>query len=454
MLRNQFFRLAGICVIILRADSSPIHVVSLNYGNIMNNLSKTPKTTLKKLERIGRKTKAVSPVVATLVLIVVAIVGAISVGLIMSRVSTDTGAQANVGNVAGGTQATLVIGGSTTLYPITEAAKPQFESTYHVNLQDNQGGSNAGMQGVISGALDIGAASSSSAVATAQSYILSNNIQGVTISPTLIGGSGIVVVENGAGTGGMLQDATPNVCTGITLAALKEIYTLGTFSIAAGACAAAGPTFSTLDFTGAQITAGTTYTAVSRSDNSGTEDTFTAYVGLPNQAANPAGLAGIQQPGNAGVLTYVKGHASTIGFADIGFAEGKASGVTCPSAGNACGVGLPQVFSTAPATVPLAATGSTYGFVNSGTSTAGVEGAIKAALKSLANVNPLTNAGATASFPDTAAPGTGLARTFYYVTNGPATPIESEFLHFITTTGAESYYTSNGYFSVYDFSGA
>src|SRR5271154_2786048 len=87
---------------------------------------KHPKT-------IKQKMHAVSPVVATLVLIVVAIVGAIAVGLIMSRVASDTSNQANVGSVAGGSQGTLLIGGSTTIYPVTQAAITTFESQYSVN---------------------------------------------------------------------------------------------------------------------------------------------------------------------------------------------------------------------------------------------------------------------------------------------------------------------------------
>src|SRR5271155_2729136 len=107
-------------------------------------LIKHPKT-------LKQKMHAVSPVVATLVLIVVAIVGAIAVGLIMSRVATDTGAQATVGGAAQGSQAQLLIGGSTTIYPVTQAAIPAFESQYKVNVIDAQGGSGVGMQGVITG---------------------------------------------------------------------------------------------------------------------------------------------------------------------------------------------------------------------------------------------------------------------------------------------------------------
>src|ERR1700691_3077939 len=85
---------------------------------------------LRKPKTLKHKLHAVSPVVATLVLIVVAIVGAIAVGLIMSRVASDTSNQANVGNVKGNAQETLNIGGSTTIYPVTQAEIAALETQY------------------------------------------------------------------------------------------------------------------------------------------------------------------------------------------------------------------------------------------------------------------------------------------------------------------------------------
>src|SRR5580658_8385503 len=96
-------------------------------------LRKKPKT-------LKHKLRAVSPVVATLILIIVAIVGAIAVGLIVSRVSTNTSNQANIGNVGAGTQGQLFIGGSTTIYPVTQAATAAFEAKYNVQIVDSQGG--------------------------------------------------------------------------------------------------------------------------------------------------------------------------------------------------------------------------------------------------------------------------------------------------------------------------
>jgi len=426
----------------------------------MNNLHRTPKTLLKKIERRGHQLRAVSPVVATLVLIVVAIVGAISVGLIMSRVSTDTASQANVQGAAAGSQGTLLIGGSTTVYPIMTAVQNAFTSQYHVGLIVSQGGSDAGMQGVISGALDIGAASSASAVNNAYTDVVNNNIIGVTINPVLIGGSGVVVIENGpGGTGGFLTDGA-NTCQGITKAALLKIFNAASFGITAASCAAASS--STLDAAGVDTTL-STIKPVSRSDDSGTQDQFSKYVGLTKQSSG-GNLPGVTQAGNPGVLNYVNTHANTIGFVDLGFAEGAASGAVCPvgwTAGHTCNVSLPQVDTATPTALPTDETlGSGVAAGSNGYITgpfgpaSNLHNLILSALKKAVFVNPLTLAGQVAQYPDSAAGGTGLARTFYLVTNGPPSLTEEQFISFVTNYNQQSAYTNNGYFSQYDMTSA
>src|SRR5215470_6616095 len=161
-----------------------------------------PKTQLGISKFKTNKRTAVSDVVAVLILIVIAIVGAVAVGLILSNASHSVGGQAaNQGN-GNSAQTQLLIGGSTTVFPVTELAKGPFESTYHINVIDAQGGSDAGMQGVISGALDIGMASSASATSKAVTYVSNNNIQGVNLQFVQLGGSGVVVIEHGTATGG------------------------------------------------------------------------------------------------------------------------------------------------------------------------------------------------------------------------------------------------------------
>ena len=481
----------------------------------MYNVRKSPKTNSQKLKNLGRKSKAVSPVVATLILIIVAIIGAISVGLIVSGIGTSTSGSANKNISSAGNgqfSTTLTIGGSTTVFPLDEAAIPTFENTYHINVVDAQGGSDAGMQGVIQGTYNIGAASSVGAVNNAINDVSNNNIQGVTINPILLGGSAIVVIENGPGTNGMLVDgttATTNECLGVTKAALDVIFEVpGSFGIISGACAAAGPTYSTLDsvLTGTSTTicagtAGTTtiatgpakglilnhctgtvgtdtgsvYNAVSRNDNSGTQDQFASYTGLPKQSAS-GNYPGTTEVGNPGVLNYVNTHLGTIGFVDLGFAEGAPSTAVCGagwSAGLSCGVALPQVISSTPGQLPIdavttsvtngvtftLASGTTTaydGYVGKDQSTSNVHNAIVGALKAAANVNPATLAGAKSIFPDTVegTTTTGLARTFYYVTNGTPTATEQQWISFMTSYNAETYFQLNGYFTTYDFTSA
>ena len=117
----------------------------------------------KKLKKYNGR-KAVSPVVATLILIIVAIVGAVAVGLIVSGIGNQTSKNANAGGAASQSQTQLFIGGSTTVFPIVEAAQGAYQSSTGTQLVISQGGSDAGMQGVLSGALDIGMASSAGAV--------------------------------------------------------------------------------------------------------------------------------------------------------------------------------------------------------------------------------------------------------------------------------------------------
>jgi phosphate transport system substrate-binding protein len=455
------------------------------YGNIMYNLRKEPKTTLKKLERVGRKTKAVSPVVATLILIIVAIIGAISVGLIVSSVGNNTAGSANQNaNKAanGGTTGTLRLGGSTTLFPMDEAAIPTFQNTYNINIVDSQGGSDAGMQGVISGALDIGAASSVNAVHNAFTDVANNNILGVSINYKLIGGSGVVVGTTSTANGqagpalpGFLVDANAVACNEISRDALALMYVKGTFSIGP-VCTAPGHLLTAAGvLTAAPYAIGVNtapYQTVSRSDAGGTEDAFGAYItgdqGLTYvSGSGTLGGSSNTGSGNAGVLSVTQkcnfaGTAGCVGFFDLGFAEGAIAGVTCQvgwTTSTPCGVAIAQLSSPAdtlgtPDALTAATTAAVNQYIAPLSTTSGLHAFIKTALKSEANVNPVTLTGATSIYPDATAPTNSLARTFYYVTNGTPNASELLFINFMTSYNAETYFTSQGFFSQYDFTAA
>ena len=101
---------------------------------------------MKKMSMYNMKNEAaVSPIVATLVLIVVAVVGAVAVGTIMGTFSTQVSKQANANGASDASSTTLLVGGSTTMYPVINVIAPWFDtnhSGYTVNVQ--QGGSGAG----------------------------------------------------------------------------------------------------------------------------------------------------------------------------------------------------------------------------------------------------------------------------------------------------------------------
>jgi phosphate transport system substrate-binding protein len=420
---------------------------------------------IKKPKTLKHKLHAVSPVVATLVLIVVAIVGAIAVGLIMSRVANNTSSQANVANVSSNAASTLTIGGSTTVYPVTQSAVAAFEAEYPgVNVQVAQGGSGAGMEGVIIGAINIGEASS---FPTVSSYSTSAAAltPPVNLEYTNIGGSGVVVIENGPAAvaglvpgQGLLSDGA-NYCFGISAGALKTIYSNGAadFAIMNGACAAVADD-STLQAAGV-VTAGTAgsngpYYAVSRSDvPSGTQETFGAWIGISSANQDLAGMgtgSGETAVGNPGVLAAVQqctyaGAKGCIGFTDLSFAEGS-------SAEKAQSVSLPALTTNAPAAAPqdcnlayAPVAGQTFCYVNfnfqagSSASTAVIHTAI------------LTGLQGGTMFPDNNAGNNQLSRTFWYVTAGAPTPVEQDWINFMTNPGSTTFFTNQGYFSVYQY---
>ena len=160
---------------------------------------------------------AVSPIVATLVLIVVAVIGAVAVGTIMGTFSTDVSKQANSGNAASQAQTEIIVAGSTTLQPLELNLKTDYELAHpgiKINVQG--GGSGAGVSSVAMGISDIGASSAASKVTSAQAANPSStDYQNLYVA--LIGGRGVAWITNSA------SPATAG--TGIDKADLIQAYT-------------------------------------------------------------------------------------------------------------------------------------------------------------------------------------------------------------------------------------
>jgi ABC-type phosphate transport system substrate-binding protein len=461
----------------------------------MNKIEVFPNSTLR-ISKYNRR--AVSDVVAVLILIVIAIIGAVAVGLILTTSSHSVGAQvATQGNGNSATQ-NLYIGGSTTIYPVTQDAAATFESTYHINIIDAQGGSGGGMQGLIDGALDIGAASSLAAVYSAVTYVAANSLVGVNLQAFQIGGSGVVPIMTSTATGaaisgtaplttGFITDGTPNTCEDVSAAAFTAMYTDGEFWLSTTSCTSGAGGIHTLSAANvyASATAAGTgaigpYLTISRADNSGTADTWAGWLGVSpstypllasaGATGNPGLLTAVQDCGKSGTLTtgsFPTGLVGCVGYVDLGFAEGAVSGLSCGSgwtASTPCGVSIPQTSSndgtgidalaecTTSAPSASSDTGSCY--APFGVTTSGLHTAILNALKLFSNANPYLNSGYTVQYPDTSAKSTGLVKVFYYVTNGTPTPTEQTFINFMLSPNAQPFFNDNGYFAWVQYAAA
>jgi phosphate transport system substrate-binding protein len=250
---------------------------------------------------------AVSPIVATLVLIVVAVIGAVAVGTIMGTFSTSVSKQvnANGAGTAAATGGNLVIAGSTTVYPASVLlAQDYMSQNPATKITVQGGGSGAGVAAVGQGIVDIGA--SSSALTQTQLTTYPN------LQPYQIGARSVVWIVN--------KNAGIATTTNVTKA-----------DILAFVSAAAG--------TNSTGTLGNNInTLVQRSDASGTESTAAAYLGYATTGDNAFDNVLITtkpESGNAGVISEINGNTAgnELGFADLGYVF-TSSGTYQPSAAN------------------------------------------------------------------------------------------------------------------------
>jgi ABC-type phosphate transport system substrate-binding protein len=112
---------------------------------------------VKDMKMLKKNDTGVSPVIATLVLVLVAV--AAGVAFFAWQSSWQDEATNNIGS--GVTKTEIEIGGSSTVYPFTVvAAEAYMEANPTVQINYQSGGSGAGTAGVREGLIDIGAASS------------------------------------------------------------------------------------------------------------------------------------------------------------------------------------------------------------------------------------------------------------------------------------------------------
>jgi len=229
---------------------------------------------------------AVSPIVATLVLIVVAVIGAVAVGTIMGTFSTQVSKQANAGDASSASTTHILIAGSTTVLPASQILATDY-MTQHPGIQvDVQGGgSAAGMAAAGQGIADIGAASSAGDVSNGQANYPN-------LVPYQIGGRAVVWIVNN-------HNVDSNVLTQSQLANF----------IGGNTTMTAFPNINTL---------------VQRADASGTESTAAKWANSSYSGDNAFDNAPVLSKavtGNAGVLSEIQGNTNgnEIGFVDLGY---------------------------------------------------------------------------------------------------------------------------------------
>jgi len=232
--------------------------------------------------------KAVSPVVATLVLVVVAIIGAAAVGVILGTFSSDVSDEASAGETSSATSTELIVAGSTTVQPLSvELAEAYMADHKGVKITVQGGGSGAGVSSVGMGIVDIGAASRDIKDTEKADY--------PTLKEHLIGGSAVVVIAN----------------AGVTpfSASQDDLFV-----------AYRDNTPTTVDATITKL--------YQRAEASGTEDTFVEWLedrnGVVAGADFTMNSAVEGATGNQGVIDSVASTAGSLGFVDFGFANGNA----------------------------------------------------------------------------------------------------------------------------------
>ncbi|WMW24913.1 substrate-binding domain-containing protein [Methanolobus sediminis] len=246
----------------------------------------------------------VSPIVATLVLVVVAIAGAAAVGTIMGSFSSDVSDQASAGQASDAASTVLRIAGSTTVTPVAELlAEDYMAANPGVRVDVQEGGSDAGISAAKNDLVDIGMASKP--VST---------VDYPEIETYTIGYSAVVVIANSN------LIATP---MNFTADSLNSLYA------SAGTDGAVSIT-TTGNLTNAS-SGGTAAVVYQRAEGSGTEETFAKFLGdstydfASDKDVDHSKAKGAT--GNAGVLAAVKADPKGIGFVDYGFAK-DVSGIT------------------------------------------------------------------------------------------------------------------------------
>ena len=284
-------------------------------------------------KRLVKNAKAVSPIIATLMLVLIAVAAAGA--FFVWETNWQKGATKNVEDVTGqGAGQTISIGGSTTVYPFTQEAVTRFEAVNpSIRVDASQGGSGAGLAAVGKGLIDIGAISDKlSGVDSTYNtkYPDLNPVDGVrdTGSPDLIQTLecyDAVVIITSTGNLHQLMNTSWQI--------MYEIYAINGGKITDGTIVhphGAGGKVQWTDVpkgvnatgipVGGNCSGAGLVNIYDRTDISGTEETFVTMLGQTKSQLEEKGITATHCNGNQGMLDTIKGDNNGICFLSYGYA--------------------------------------------------------------------------------------------------------------------------------------
>jgi len=368
--------------------------------------------------------KAVSPAIATLILIVIAAVAAAGVGILVQ--SSQKNAQDQTADKDMSVMGTIVLKGSTTVLPVSQAGAEAFmKKNPAVDMKVSGGGSTEGRMYVYTKTVDIGA--SSAIWPTTETVTDGVTVPGRGVAIIQDAGADATIWETKIGTGMIVVAGNIYNSTGVA------VKTINVLPGAAGdsAWAADGNTLNiTHGDMQALYTAGTLdltnpspavkLEAVQRSDPSGTEETFADWLGNKDGTTKQLTSAILATPkqGNQGIRDYVAGAPTTpstgrIGFVDIGFAKGGVNGND--------------------KVIPAVQNGVANGIASKDTK--GVAGKYDTESITVTGVTDVTKQ-------------KGLARDLFYYSQGIPTGAVKAYLDWITSVEGQKIVQAEGFFSV------
>jgi ABC-type phosphate transport system substrate-binding protein len=398
------------------------------------------KIDTKRIKAFLHDAKAVSPAIATLILIVVAAVAAAGIGILVTQ--SQGSSKQLLGTKTQSVQGQINIQGSTTVLPVSLLAGPAFMSAntgYTVSAVG--GGSGVGRclaWTTTSPITDIGASSEqwpdgvTKAVDTCNGQqtlprnkaVIQLGDANAKVWETKIGTSMVVLAYNkGAVAADPLDiSASPSVLNVLNYGALQTTYKTGAILPSGPAAPFTAP-------------AGVNNIIYYRSDSSGTMDTFAAWLNIPTTAA-------------AGVGSYVNhvftpptgaGVAATLSFKGLPSNEDIRDAIAnCPAATTCIG--------------PVDVGFTSSGVAGSPNVIASTQDALAAGGSPVAATSANKGVGKAydlASLTTNGIPGStnGLARDLFYYTQGTPSGAIKAFLDYMLTSDGQSAVQKAGYFS-------